>query len=259
MPRDRILGSRPGAPGQTISFTATVAGGLPSSYLPTGSVQFQINGANVSSPVPLTASDTATFSTTEPASGSFTVTAVYSGDPNFTGSPSPTYTESVLSPGIYAVGSTLYVVGANSSDYVLISPFGSKLDGSTGLAVVATLNNAFSAKAFNRTFAAIDIFGYGGNDVFLLIPTLTLPTTVGEGNGNNYLLLAGGNDSVTLGSGSNQVFGCNGNKTITASDAVGTCGYISLGNGNENIQLGQGNDKVVLGSGNNTVTAGKGP
>ena len=146
----------------------------------------------------------------------------------------------------------------NSSDYALISPYGSKPDGSTGLAVVATLNNAYTAKAFSQTFTAIDVFGYGGNDNFQLSSTLTLPTTVVEGNGNNYLLLAGGNDSVTLGSGSNQVFGGNGNKTITASDAAGTSGYISLGNGNENIQLGQGNDQVVLGSGNNTVTAGNG-
>src|SRR5271157_1466606 len=251
-----LVASTPeGAPGQTITFTATVAGGLPSPYLPTGSVQFQING--VSSLVPLTANDTAAFSTTEPASGSFTVTAVYSGDTNFAVSQS-TYTESVLSPGVYAVGSTLYVVGANSSDYALISPYGSKLDGSTGLAVVATLNNAITAKAFSQTFTDIDVFGYGGNDVFLLIPTLTLPTTVVEGNGNNYLLLAGGNVSVTLGSGSNQVFGGNGNKTITASDPAGTSGYIFLGNGNENIQLGQGNDTVTVGNGNDNVQLGNG-
>jgi len=254
-----LVASTPeGAPGQTITFTATVASGLPSPYVPTGSVQFQVNGANVGSPVPLTASDTAAFSTTEPASGSFTVTAVYSGDANFTSSRSPTYTESVLSPGVYAVGTTLYVVGANTSDYALISPWGSKLDGSTGLAVLATLNNAITAKAFNQTFTAIDVFGYGGNDIFLLIPTLTLPTTVVEGNGNNYVLLAAGNDSVTFGSGSNHVFGGNGNKTITDADAAGTSAYISLGNGNDTISLGAGNDQVALCSGNNTVTAGNG-
>ena len=207
-----LVASTPeGAPGQAITFTATVAGGLPSPYLPTGSVQFQVNGVNVGSPASLTTNDAAAFSTTEPASGSFKVTAVYSGDTNFAVSQS-TYTETVLSPGVYAVGTTLYVVGANTSDYALISPWGSKLDGSTGLAVVATLNNAFTAKSFNQTFTAIDVFGYGGNDSFLLIPTLTLPTTVVEGNGNNYVLLAAGNDSVTLGSVSSQVLGGNGNK-----------------------------------------------
>ena len=247
-----------GAPGQTITFTASVAGGLPSPYLPTGSVQFEINGVNVGSPVPLTVNDTAAFSTTEPASGSFKVTAVYSADANFTASTSPAYTETVLSPGVYAVGTTLYVVGAYTSDYALISPWGSKLDGSTGLAVLATLNNAYTAKAFSQSFTAIDVFGYGGNDRFLLIPTLTLPTTVVEGNGNNYVLLAAGNDSVTLGSGSNQIFGGNGNKTITDADAARTSAYNSLGNGNDTISLGAGNGQVALGSGNNTVTAGNG-
>ncbi len=177
---------------------------------------------NVGSPVPLTANDTAAFSMTEPASGSFIVTAIYSGDANFTTSKSPACTESVMSPGVYAVGSALYVVGANSNDSALISPRGTSLDGSTGLAVAATLNKVLTAKSFSQTFTSIDIFGYGGNDNFQLFSTLTLPTTVVEGNGNNYLLLAGGNDSVTLGSGSNQVFGGNGNKTITASDAAGT-------------------------------------
>ncbi len=254
-----LVASTPaGAPGQTITFTATVAGGLPSPYLPTGSVQFQVNGVNVGSPVLLTAKDAAAFSMTEPASGPFIVTAIYSGDANFTTSKSPACTESVMSPGVYAVGSTLYVVGANSNDYALISPRGSRFDGSTGLAVAATLNNAITAKTFNQSFTAIDIFGYGGNDNFQLFPTLTLPTTVVEGNGNNYLLLAAGNDSVTLGSGSNQVFGGNGNKSISASDAVGTRGYVSLGNGNDNIQLGNGSDVIVEGNGNDYVSAGNG-
>ena len=194
------------------------------------------------------------------------------------------FTYVVLSPGVYAVGTTLYVVGANPSDYALISSYGSKLDGSTGLAVVATLNNAITAKTFSQTFTAIDIFGYGGNDIlFLLIPTLTLPTKVVEGNGNNYLQLAGGNDSVTFGSGSNQVFGGNGNKTITDADAAGTPttsrsargttpsasapamtpspsetvttvpgpsssgGDPAGGNGNDNVQLGRWIDLVVEG------------
>ena len=190
------------------------------------------------------------------ATGTTAITATLSGIT----SPSDTLTvtAAALSPGVYAVGTTLYVVGANTSDYALISPWGSKLDGSTGLAVVATLNNAITAKTFSQTFTAIDIFGYGGNDVFLLIPTLTLPTTVVEGNGNNYLQLAGGNDSVTLGSGSNQVFGGNGNKTITDADAAGTSAYISLGNGNDTISLGAGNDTVSLGYGNDSVAAGNG-
>jgi Ca2+-binding RTX toxin-like protein len=177
---------------------------------------------------------------------------------NFSTSKSTACTESVLSPGVYAVGSTLYVVGSNSNDYAMISPIAGRLDGSTGLAVVAMLNGAPVTKAFNQSFTAIDIFGYGGNDNFLLFPTLTLPTTVVEGNGNNYIQLAGGNDTVALGSGSNQVFGGNGNKTITASDIAGARGYFTLGNGNDIVQLGDGSDVVVEGNGNDYVSAGNG-
>ena len=247
------------APGQNVTFTATVAGGLPSPYLPTGSVQFQMNGVNAGSPVPLSPGDQAVFSTTEPASGSFTVTAIYAGDQNFSGSQSSAFTESVFSRGVFALGTTLYVVGgAMTSDYALIAPWGSNLDGSSGLSVLAILNHAFFAKSFTQTFTGIDIFGYGGNDTFLLIPTLTLPTTVVAGNGNSVIILANGNDTVTLGTGSNKVFGGNGNTTINAQDAVGTSSDIQLGNGNDTITLGEGNDQLVLGGGTNVVSAGAG-
>ena len=221
------------SPGDTLRVTAaalqsialsptnpTVAKGLTQQFTATGTYS-DGSTANLTSQVTW-ASATASVATISNAVGTQGLaTALATGTTVITatlgGVTSPgdtlTVTAAALSPGVYAVGTTLYVVGANSSDYALISPYGSKLDGSTGLAVVATLNNTITAKTFSQTFTAIDIFGYGGNDVFLLIPTLTLPTTVVEGNGNNYLQLAGGNDSVTLGSGSNQVFGGNGNKT----------------------------------------------
>ena len=184
---------------------------------------------------------------------------------SFTPSDSTDYTTAtatvqivVLGPGTYVYGTTLYVVGASTSDNAQISSAGSKSDGSTGLQVNATLNGVYTSKTFTQTLTAIVIAGGAGNDNLQLASGLTLPTTVTEGNGNNYIKLGGGNDTVTLGTGSNQVFGGNGNKTITASDAAGTTGYISLGNGNDTISLGAGNDQVVLGTGNNVVTAGNG-
>ena len=63
---------------------------------------------------------------------------------------------------------------------------------------------------------------------------------------------------MTFGSGSNQVFGGNGNKTITDADAAGTSAHISLGKGNDTISLGAGNDTVSLGDGNDSVSAGSG-
>jgi Ca2+-binding RTX toxin-like protein len=254
-----------GAPGESVTFTATVVGGLPAPYLPTGRVQFQVNGVNTGSPVPLSSAGTAILSTTEPTSGPFTVTAVYSGDPDFRGSASPAYTESVFSPGVFALGTTLYVVGANTSDAVLISPWGNKLDGSAGLAVVATLNHSLIAKAFTQSFTAIDVFGYGGNDTIGLIPTITLPTTVVEGDGNDVVVLGSGPSTVIAGNGNDSVLAIgNGNDVVTlgnGNDSVNLGGgndTISLGNGNDFISAGDGNDNVTVGNGNDNVQLGNG-
>src|SRR5262249_61533368 len=131
---------------------------------------------------------------TEPAAGAFTVTAIYRGDTNFGGSPSKAFTETVLTPGAHAVGSTLYVIGANTSDNTWVFPSGSKLDGSSGLLVLVNLNpnGADVDKTFSQAFTAIAMFGYGGNDTIHLFPTLALPTTVVEGNGNDVIVLANG-------------------------------------------------------------------
>jgi hypothetical protein len=67
--------------GQPVEFTALATG---ASGTPTGTVQFQVNGSNVGSPVALVnGSASSTLSTLHP--GSYTITAVYSGDANFAG------------------------------------------------------------------------------------------------------------------------------------------------------------------------------
>ena len=82
-----------------MSFTATVGTVSPGAGTPAGTVQFVIDGANFGSPVPLGPGGTATSaSTTTLAAGSHTVTAVYSGDANFTGSTSAGLTQTVSPP-----------------------------------------------------------------------------------------------------------------------------------------------------------------
>ena len=252
--------ANPAVPGQSVTFTAIVAPVAPGGGTPTGSVTFK-NGSTVLGTVPLSVvggQDQATFTTSFSTAGTPTITAAYGNtDGNYTAS-SASLTQTVLAPGVYVSGTTLYVVGASTSDNASISSAGTNSNGSTGLQINSTLNGVYTSKTFTQTFTAIVIAGYAGNDNVQLASGLTLPTTVTEGNGNNYIQLGGGNDTVTLGTGSNQVFGGNGNKTITASDSAGTTGYISLGNGNDTISLGAGNDQVVLGTGNNVVTAGNG-
>jgi autotransporter-associated beta strand protein len=69
--------------GQPVSFTATVTPINPNFGTPTGTVQFQIDGANFGSPVMLSNGVAASGAISTLSVSGHTVTAVYSGDPNF--------------------------------------------------------------------------------------------------------------------------------------------------------------------------------
>ena len=72
--------ANPSAPSQSVTFTATVTS---AAGTPTGSVQFKADGANLGSPVLLSAGGVATLTTSAPPAGNHTVTAEYGGDANF--------------------------------------------------------------------------------------------------------------------------------------------------------------------------------
>ena len=248
----------PSVANQASILTATVATGLAGLFVPLGeTVQFRNNGTNIGSPVSLNADGTATLSITFTAA-SRSITAVYGGDANFLTSTSPAVAQVTYGPGAYAVGSTLLLVGASTSDYAQISATGAKPDGTTGLVIGATLNNTWISKTFAQAFAAITILGDNGNDNFQLADTLTLALTVTEGDGNNYIKSAKGNDSYIFGSGSNQIFGGIGTKSVVALDLAGKSSYYSFGNGDHTFSLGHGNDQVVVGDGNNVIQMGNG-
>jgi hypothetical protein len=69
--------------GQSVSFTATVTAVSPGSGTPTGTVQFQVDGTNLGTPVSLTAGQAASASLSTLSAGPHTINAVYSGDGNF--------------------------------------------------------------------------------------------------------------------------------------------------------------------------------
>jgi hypothetical protein len=69
---------------QAVTFTATVSPVAPGAGQPTGTVQFQVDGANVGSPVTLV-NGQAAWTTSSLSAGSHTITAAYSGDSNFLG------------------------------------------------------------------------------------------------------------------------------------------------------------------------------
>ena len=70
---------------QAVTFTAMIGVTTPGAGTPTGTVQFQVDGAKFGAPVPL-AGNSASLTTASLGPGPHTVTALYGGDGNFNGS-----------------------------------------------------------------------------------------------------------------------------------------------------------------------------
>jgi hypothetical protein len=96
--------------GQSVTFTATV-----SPALATGSIQFNIDGNDVGTPVAL-ASGIATFSTSLLTEGTHTIQATYGGDGSFIGSVSDPLTQTV-GPAGPALSTTVVASSLNPSTF----------------------------------------------------------------------------------------------------------------------------------------------
>jgi hypothetical protein len=71
--------ANPSAVDQAVTFTATVASSIGGTIAPTGTVEFQVDGANSDAPVTLV-NGVATFTTSTLTANNHTISAVYSGD-----------------------------------------------------------------------------------------------------------------------------------------------------------------------------------
>ena len=88
--------ANPSVFGQTVTLTATVSVTAPGGGTPTGTVQFRDGGTAIAGCTAVAVSGgTAQCVTNALAVGSHTITAVYSGDANFTGSTSPNLTQTI--------------------------------------------------------------------------------------------------------------------------------------------------------------------
>jgi Bacterial Ig-like domain (group 3) len=169
----------PSAHGQSVTFTATVNALAPGAGTRTGTVTF-MDGATTLGTGAVNVSGVATFSTTSLAQGSHSITAVYGGDVNYTGS-----TSSVLTQTVNAAVSTTVVVTSGSPSVfgqlvtftATISPHSGPVptgtvtfkDGATVLGTgavngsgVATFSTS-SLTVANHTITAV----YGGDANFL--------------------------------------------------------------------------------------------
>jgi hypothetical protein len=150
----------------------------------------------------------------------------------------------IVSPGVTVLGSELWYVGIDTTpgradNQVKIDPVGRSRTGSTGLNI--------NGVSYYRSFAAIRIFGYNGNDNIRLARDLTLPVVIVDGNGYDHIEAGDNNNWITLG---------NGNDTVKLGDGNNT---LTLGNGNDTVRLGDGSNVVVTGNGTNTIEVGNGP
>ena len=84
--------------GQSVTFTATIGVVAPGAGVPTGSVTFK-DGSTTLGTGTLNSTGQATFATTTLAVGSHTITAVYGGDPNYSGRTSAARAQTVNKDG----------------------------------------------------------------------------------------------------------------------------------------------------------------
>jgi autotransporter-associated beta strand protein len=89
----------PSAPNQNVTFTATVTALAPGAGTPTGTVQFRDGGNPLGSPVTLV-NGVATLVMSFPTVSTHTISAVYSGDTNFSTSTSPNLIQTVTNLNI---------------------------------------------------------------------------------------------------------------------------------------------------------------
>ncbi|HYG80050.1 MAG TPA: Ig-like domain repeat protein, partial [Pyrinomonadaceae bacterium] len=78
-----VTGPTSSTVGQTVTFTAKVTAVAPGAGVPTGTVQFRINGVNAPGGLRTLSAGSATYTTSSLPVGTSTVTAVYSGSTNF--------------------------------------------------------------------------------------------------------------------------------------------------------------------------------
>jgi hypothetical protein len=126
----------PSASGQSVVFTATVTGPSGDAIVPTGTVNF-LDGSTTLGSGTLNTSGVGTFSTSSLASSSHSITAVYAGDANFTGSTSAVLTQVVNQP-VKLVSTTSVTSSLNPSGQGQTVTFTGTVTGPTGNLIVPT-------------------------------------------------------------------------------------------------------------------------
>jgi hypothetical protein len=131
-----VSSQNPATAGASVNITATILPEAPSTGTPNGSVQFLVNGAAQGGPVNLS-SGQATFTSQSLPPGTNTITATYSGEPNFSGS--GTNLQQIIQPATAA--SVQLAIQLNANGTVTIS-FTGEPGAQYAIQAVNSLNSA---------------------------------------------------------------------------------------------------------------------
>ena len=188
-------GTNPSVTGQSLTYTATVSPVSPAAGNPTGTVSFTSDSNPIATCTSVAlVSDVATCTTSfDAANGaSHVIVAVYSGDNSFTGSTSPTYTQTVNK------GATSVVVTADNNPSV------------TGQDVTYTATIAVTTPASGTPTGTVDFTSDGNSigcdSVTLSGLTATCTTSFDSADGSSHAIEAtysgddsfnGSNDTIT--------------------------------------------------------------
>ena len=267
--------------GQPVTFTATVSGS--GSGTPTGTVNFKDGGTVVDTATLVDGS--ASFMDQSLTAGAHSITVVYSGDSNYSGSTSGTLTENVYSSN--GPTTTSLVSSANPSRpgesvtfTATVHPSGPGTptgivtfwDGSTELGSFALNGNSASLSTSSLALGAHSITaGYGGDIVFSPSTSAVLTQTVSTGPSATSTLVGSSSDPSTFGqsvtftaavssSGAGTPSG-----SVTFKDGASTLGSGTLSNartsfttsalsvGTHSITAVYGGDSNFTGSTSNTL------
>ncbi|HUR35105.1 MAG TPA: Ig-like domain-containing protein, partial [Vicinamibacterales bacterium] len=171
----------PSAVGQSVKFTAVVAP-AGSGALPTGTVQFKIDGSPIGGLVTLTASGTAvSIATASWAAGNHTVTAAYSGNPNYT-----TATGATIQHVLAARPFTTYTQGGwgaapngNNPGVLLKNNFSSVYSSGVEVGRISPDPGKYSVKF--ATAANVEDFLPAGGKASMLVEDKTNPLSTAAG------------------------------------------------------------------------------
>jgi phospholipase C len=134
---------------------------------------------------------------------------------NFQSTPQVSLGRVYLQPDAVNVGlNTLIVQGTEKSDHITLR------EDSTGELEVKIdtihFDHFYAASLINR----IEIYGQGGNDHIVVDPSVTLPTLILAGDGNNHITGGGGNTVVVGGKGTNDIKGGSGINLLVGGSGV---------------------------------------